>query len=132
MKRTFAILATIPAIWILFHLLSGGAVLTAGNMVNLFKYLTVVGILSTGMTFVMGAGHIDLSVGSGLGLLGAVNALLLDHLHWPLAALPPHQRRARRSHGPFAWRAGGRAPHTRIHRHLERVDGLYGPEAIPR
>lgn len=86
MKRTFAILATIPAIWILFHFLSGGAVLTSGNMVNLFKYLTVVGILATGMTFVMGAGHIDLSVGSGLGLLGAVNALLLDHFHWPLAA----------------------------------------------
>jgi D-xylose transport system permease protein len=85
MKRTFAILVTIPFIWILFHLLSGGAVLTAGNMVNLFKYLTVVGILSAGMTFVMGAGHIDLSVGSGLGLLGALNALLLDRLHWPLA-----------------------------------------------
>ena len=85
MKRTCAILATIPVIWILFHFLSGGAVLTAGNMVNLFKYLTVVGILAAGMTFVMGAGHIDLSVGSGLGLLGAVNALLLDRLHWPLA-----------------------------------------------
>lgn len=84
MKRTLAILLTIPAIWILFHLLSGGAVLTAGNMVNLFKYLTVVGLLATGMTFVMGAGHIDLSVGSGLGLLGAVNAILLDRLHWPL------------------------------------------------
>lgn len=60
--------------------------LTAGNMVNLFKYLTVVGILAAGMTFVMGAGHIDLSVGSGLGLLGAVNAWLLTHLHWPLPA----------------------------------------------
>lgn len=86
MKRTFAILLTIPAIWVLFHFLSDGAVLTAGNMVNLFKYLTVVGMLATGMTFVMGAGHIDLSVGSGLGLLGAVNALLLYKLHWPLAA----------------------------------------------
>lgn len=84
MKRTLAILLTIPAIWILFHVLSGGAVLTPGNMVNLFKYLTVVGLLATGMTFVMGAGHIDLSVGSGLGLLGAVNALMLDRLHWPL------------------------------------------------
>ena len=85
MKRTLAILLTIPAIWILFHFLSGGAVLSPGNMVNLFKYLTVVGMLATGMTFVMGAGQIDLSVGSGLGLLGAVNALLLYKLHWPLA-----------------------------------------------
>jgi D-xylose transport system permease protein len=84
MKRTLAILLVIPAIWVLFHLLSGGSVLSAGNMVNLFKYLTVVGILATGMTFVMAAGHIDLSVGSGLGLLGAVNAWLLYGPHWPL------------------------------------------------
>jgi D-xylose transport system permease protein len=86
MKRTLAILLTIPAIWICFHFLSDGAVLSAGNMVNLFKYLTVVGILATGMTFVMAAGHIDLSVGSGLGLLGAVNAWLLYGQHWPLPA----------------------------------------------
>jgi len=84
MKRTLAILATIPIIWIFFHILSDGAVLSAGNMVNLFKYLTVVGILAVGMTFVMAAGHIDLSVGSGLGLLGAVNAWLLYKAHWPL------------------------------------------------
>jgi D-xylose transport system permease protein len=86
MKRTLAILLTIPAIWVLFHFLSDGSVLTAGNMVNLFKYLTVVGILAVGMTFVMAAGHIDLSVGSGLGLLGAVNAWLLYRWHWPLPA----------------------------------------------
>ena len=84
MKRTLALVLTIPAIWLLFHFLSDGAVLSAGNMVNLFKYLTVVGILATGMTFVMAAGHIDLSVGSGLGLLGAVNAWLIYHGHWPL------------------------------------------------
>ncbi|MEO7427584.1 MAG: sugar ABC transporter permease [Fibrobacteria bacterium] len=84
MKRTLAILLTIPAIWVLFHFLSGGSVLSAGNMVNLFKYLTVVGILATGMTFVMAAGHIDLSVGAGLGLLGAVNAWLLYQAHLPL------------------------------------------------
>lgn len=53
--------------WVIFHLLSGGALLAAGNMVNLLNYLFVVGMLATGMTFVMAAGHIDLSVGSGLG-----------------------------------------------------------------
>lgn len=86
MKRTLVILLAIPAVWILFHVLSDGAVLTAGNMVNLFKYLTVVGILAVGMTLVMAAGHIDLSVGSGLGLLGAVQAWLLYRAHFPLPA----------------------------------------------
>ncbi len=81
MKRALVLLITIPLIWILFHFLSGGAVLTAGNMVNLFKYLAVVGMLSVGMTMVIGAGFIDLSVGSMLGFLGAVNAWLLQSGH---------------------------------------------------
>jgi D-xylose transport system permease protein len=85
MKRALALLIAIPAIWLLFHFLSDGAVLTAGNMVNLFKYLSVVGILAAGMTLVIGAGHIDLSVGSLLGFLGAANALLLAS-GWPLSA----------------------------------------------
>lgn len=77
MKRALVLLAAIPLVWLLFHLLSGGAVLTPGNMVNLFKYVSVVGILAAGMTLVIGAGHIDLSVGSLLGFLGAAGALLL-------------------------------------------------------
>ncbi len=77
MRRTLVLLASIPLVWIGFHLGSGGAVLTAGNLVNLFKYLSVVGILSTGMTVVMAAGFIDLSVGSALGFLGAIQAWLL-------------------------------------------------------
>ena len=77
MKRARVLLIAVPLIWILFHFLSGGAVLTPGNLVNLFKYLSVVGILATGMTLVIGAGHIDLSVGSLLGFLGAAGALLL-------------------------------------------------------
>ena len=85
MKRALVLLIATPLIWVLFHFLSGGAVLTTGNMVNLFKYMTVVGILSTGMTLVIGAGFIDLSVGSLLGFLGAVNALLLQS-GWPLWA----------------------------------------------
>jgi D-xylose transport system permease protein len=85
MKRALVLLIAIPLIWILFHALSGGAVLSAGNMVNLFKYVSVVGILAAGMTLVIGAGHIDLSVGSLLGFLGAANALLLVR-GWPLSA----------------------------------------------
>ena len=77
MKRALVLLVAIPLVWLLFHLLSGGAVLTPGNMVNLFKYVSVVGILAAGMTLVIGAGHIDLSVGSLLGFLGATGALLL-------------------------------------------------------
>lgn len=85
MKRALVLLLAIPLVWVLFHLLSDGAVLTPGNMVNLFKYVSVVGILAAGMTLVIGAGHIDLSVGSLLGFLGAMGALLLAK-GWPLPA----------------------------------------------
>jgi D-xylose transport system permease protein len=77
MKRTLALSIAIPFIWLLFHVWSDGAVLTAGNLNNLFKYLSVVGILATGMTVVLAAGLIDLSVGSVLGFLGALAAFLL-------------------------------------------------------
>ncbi|HLU70014.1 MAG TPA: sugar ABC transporter permease [Fibrobacteria bacterium] len=88
MKRALVLLLAIPALWLLFHALSDGAVLTAGNMVNLFKYVSVVGILAAGMTLVIGAGHIDLSVGSLLGFLGAANAYILASTGWgwPLPA----------------------------------------------
>ena len=83
MKRALVLLIAIPLIWILFNILSHGAILTTGNMINLFKYMSVTGILATGMTLVIGAGYIDLSVGSLLGFLGAVNAWLLM-AGWPL------------------------------------------------
>lgn len=88
MKRALVLLVAIPLLWLLFHALSDGAVLTAGNMVNLFKYVSVVGILAAGMTLVIGAGHIDLSVGSLLGFLGAANAFILASTGWgwPLPA----------------------------------------------
>ncbi len=78
--RVFVIGFAIPMVWLLFHILSDGAVLTPGNLVNLFKYVTVVGVLSIGMTLIIVSGHIDLSVGAGLGMMGALCAWLM-HYH---------------------------------------------------
>jgi len=39
-------------------------------MSNLFRQTTIIGLLAIGMTFVITAGHIDLSVGSLTGLAG--------------------------------------------------------------
>jgi ribose transport system permease protein len=41
-------------------------------------------IIAVGMTFVLIVGGIDLSVGSVLGLSGAVLGATMAHLHWPL------------------------------------------------
>jgi ribose transport system permease protein len=50
---------------------------TPGNLVNVVEQSTIVGILAVGMTFVILAGGIDLSVGSLVALAGIVLALVL-------------------------------------------------------
>lgn len=62
-------------IWALFASLTGGGYLSARNLSNLFRQMSIIGIMSVGMSFVIITGNVDLSVGSQLGLLGAVSAI---------------------------------------------------------
>ncbi|HZK59811.1 MAG TPA: multiple monosaccharide ABC transporter permease [Cryobacterium sp.] len=61
----------------LFSILTGGLLLSPGNLTNIVLQYSYVLILSIGMLIVIVAGHIDLSVGSLLGLAGAVSAFLV-------------------------------------------------------
>ena len=47
--------------------------------------MAITGMLASAMVFVIVAGEIDLSVGSLLGLLGGIAAVLDVTYHWPLA-----------------------------------------------
>jgi ribose/xylose/arabinose/galactoside ABC-type transport system permease subunit len=49
---------------------------TSGNFINLLKQVTVIGVISCGMTMVVITGCLDLSVGSVFSLLGLVGILL--------------------------------------------------------
>jgi len=69
------ILAT-AVIWISFNLLSGGDFLTARNLWNLSVQSTSIAIMATGMVLVIVSRNIDLSVGSLLGFLGYVMAMV--------------------------------------------------------
>ena len=44
--------------------------MTLTNLLNIFRQVTMIGIMSCGMTFVFAAGYVDLSVGSILSLSG--------------------------------------------------------------
>lgn len=62
--------------------------LRPNNLANLLGQASLVGILACGMTLVIVAGQIDLSVGSLMGMLAAINACLLAtdrgwNLGWP-------------------------------------------------
>ncbi|GAB2896167.1 sugar ABC transporter permease [Uliginosibacterium flavum] len=83
--KILALLLAIAAIWSFFTWQSDGAFLTSRNFANLLRQMAITGMLASGMVFVIIAGEIDLSVGSLLGLLGGVAAVLDTSFHLPVA-----------------------------------------------
>lgn len=57
--------------------------MTARNLSNLFTQMSVTSILAIGMVLVIVAGHIDLSVGSIVGLTGGLAAIFSNWLGLP-------------------------------------------------
>lgn len=73
--RTYTMIFALVAIWIFFALLND-TFLTSRNLSNLFMQMSVTSILAIGMVLIIVAGHIDLSVGSIVGVTGGVAAIL--------------------------------------------------------
>lgn len=61
--------------------------LSVTNLFNVFKQITVAGVVGCGMTFVILTGGIDLSVGSILGLAGVLAAGVLESTGNPAVAI---------------------------------------------
>lgn len=74
--RAYALIIALAAIWVIFTILTDGAFLSDRNLSNLFRQMSVISILAIGMVLVIVAAHIDLSVGSVVGLTGGVAAAL--------------------------------------------------------
>jgi len=83
--KIMALLIAIAFIWAFFSWKTEGGFVTPRNLSNLLRQMSVTGILACGMVLVIIAGEIDLSVGSLLGLLGGVAAILNVSTHLPLA-----------------------------------------------
>ena len=66
-----------------FFAFSSPAFLSARNLSNLTVELSITAILSLGMLLIILPGYIDLSIGSGVGLLGGISAVLLFQHDWP-------------------------------------------------
>jgi D-xylose transport system permease protein len=84
--KLLALLLAVAVIWLFFSFLTNGAFVTPRNLSNLLRQMSITGMLACGMVFVIISGEIDLSVGSLLGLLGGVAAILDVTYHWPIAA----------------------------------------------
>jgi D-xylose transport system permease protein len=74
--KILALLLAIAVIWVFFSWKTDGGFTSARNLSNLMRQMSITGILACGMVFVIIAGEIDLSIGSLLGLLGGVAAVL--------------------------------------------------------
>ncbi|GLQ87432.1 sugar ABC transporter permease [Dyella flagellata] len=80
--KILALLLALAVIWIFFHIATDGAFISSRNLSNLLRQTSITGMLACGMVFVIIAGEIDLSVGSLLGLLGGIAAVLTVNLQW--------------------------------------------------
>jgi putative multiple sugar transport system permease protein len=81
--RQYGILAALVIIIILFEVLTNGRLLLPGNVNNLIQQNSYVIILAIGMVIVIIAGHIDLSVGSVVAMVGAVAAISMNNWGLP-------------------------------------------------
>ncbi len=81
--KQYAMFIALLAVWVLFTILTNGTFLTSRNITNLFLQASHIAILAVGMVLVIVAGHIDLSVGSLMGFIGAIAAVLQVNFGWP-------------------------------------------------
>ena len=81
--RMAGMIVVLLAIWVAFHLISGGTFITPRNLWNLSVQTSSIAIMATGMVLVIVSRNIDLSVGSMVGTVGMVMAVL--QVEW----LPP-------------------------------------------
>ncbi len=80
--REYGMLISLVAIMVLFQVLTDGTLLRPLNLTNLLLQNSYVVIMALGMLLVIVAGHIDLSVGSVCGFIGALAAVLMVEYDW--------------------------------------------------
>ena len=80
--REYGILVALVAIMGFFQVLTGGTLMKPVNLTNLFLQNSYIIIMALGMLLVIVAGHIDLSVGSVAGFIGALAAVMMVRWGW--------------------------------------------------
>lgn len=75
--REYGILIALVVIMAFFQIMTGGILLKPVNLTNLVLQNSYIVIMAVGMLLVIVAGHIDLSVGSVMGFVGALAAVMI-------------------------------------------------------
>src|SRR5512147_1059552 len=80
--REYGMLLSLVAIMLFFQVMTDGTLLQPLNLTNLLLQNSYIVIMALGMLLVIVAGHIDLSVGSVCGFVGALAAVLMVNYDW--------------------------------------------------
>src|SRR5438034_11522049 len=83
--RDFSMAIALVAICVFFSIASP-AFVSARNLSNLAVELSITAVLALGMLMIIVTSHVDLSVGSGVGLFGGIAAILVFEHHWSAPA----------------------------------------------
>lgn len=75
--RQYGLLFALIAVMAFFQIVTDGTLLRAVNVTNLLLQNSYIIIMALGMLIVIVAGHIDLSVGSVMGFIGALAAVMM-------------------------------------------------------
>ena len=78
--RDYALLLSLLAIMVFFQFTTNGTLFMPVNMTNIILQNSYIVIMALGMLLIIVAGHIDLSVGSVSGFIGAIAAVLMVNL----------------------------------------------------
>lgn len=73
--RSLGLVIALALLFVVGAVTSGDRFLNFENMLTIFRYASIIGVISIGVTFVITAGGIDLSVGSVLGLTTVIASL---------------------------------------------------------
>jgi putative multiple sugar transport system permease protein len=80
--REYGMLISLVVIMVFFQVVTDGTLLQPLNLTNLVLQNSYIVIMALGMLLVIVAGHIDLSVGSVVGFVGALAAVLMVEYEW--------------------------------------------------
>ncbi len=83
--RQYGMLLSLAAIMLFFEVATSGILLRPLNLTNLVLQNSYIAIMALGMLLVIVTGHIDLSVGSVAGFVGALAGVMLVQWQVPLA-----------------------------------------------
>ena len=87
--REYGMYIALFVIMLIFAITTKGTFVSARNLSNLLNQTGYIAVLAVGMTLVIVVRHIDLSVGFLAGFIGAIAAIALKSLGWPVFLVIP-------------------------------------------